>query len=641
MTENGQKVTLYVYDLSQGMARVLSRNLTGRQIDGIWHTSVVAFGREYWFGQGIFSSSPGHTHYGRPVEMVDMGETYIPRDVFVDYIESLRSIFTAERYHLLNHNCNNFTNEVCQFLTGKTIPSHITGLPQDFLETPFGQALRPMIEGFFDSSPARALPTPTPAIAPSTPLQTSALPTKPHIQSITSLAQLQSLIQTSRAVVVDFTSQTCGPCVAIKPEFDRLIQTYGFRKRKQLLTAVKVEMGMAFEISSYYKVSATPTFMFFVNGEKIDEFKGANRVQLESSIKRVMSMAYPPHPHAKIPLPTLTSLCLHPILFDAASNVDQIFVKLQSVMSESNVKLSNDELACLENLKIFIRKTVQKETAGRVPNGWNDFIHRLLLTIPLSKAFPVVDILRLLILQPEVADFYTKDSGNSMLNFIRSVCESPDVPKATLLMTLRAACNMFSLYSSASHLLSHNSFSNSTSTVPAPPSTTSPSLTHRSITSAFLILCLLHSDSNVRKTASSLGFNVSIWHMKRVIEGGEEVTFLVGGWKDGMNGQSPEPEDEDDEEWLVEMVSAVVGALEKEEDIDIVYRLLATTANFMYQSPSTIIELVSVLGLQNTMNEKLKLFSQNEKAMEEAKRTAFDNVKGLIKEVNLLIEAPS
>ena len=31
-------VELYVYDLSNGMARQLSAQLTGRQIDGIWYT---------------------------------------------------------------------------------------------------------------------------------------------------------------------------------------------------------------------------------------------------------------------------------------------------------------------------------------------------------------------------------------------------------------------------------------------------------------------------------------------------------------------------------------------------------------------------------------------------------------------------
>jgi hypothetical protein len=31
----------------------------GRQIDGVWHTAVVVFGREYFFGsQGITSCAP-------------------------------------------------------------------------------------------------------------------------------------------------------------------------------------------------------------------------------------------------------------------------------------------------------------------------------------------------------------------------------------------------------------------------------------------------------------------------------------------------------------------------------------------------------------------------------------------------------
>lgn len=33
--------------------------ITGRQVDGIWHTAVVVFGREYFYGiQGITSCSP-------------------------------------------------------------------------------------------------------------------------------------------------------------------------------------------------------------------------------------------------------------------------------------------------------------------------------------------------------------------------------------------------------------------------------------------------------------------------------------------------------------------------------------------------------------------------------------------------------
>ena len=76
------RVQLYVYDLSNGLAKQLSRQLTGRQIDGIWcantqrmlccdtyhgcvkdrHTSIVVFGKEVFYGQGIAITKPGQSH---------------------------------------------------------------------------------------------------------------------------------------------------------------------------------------------------------------------------------------------------------------------------------------------------------------------------------------------------------------------------------------------------------------------------------------------------------------------------------------------------------------------------------------------------------------------------------------------------
>lgn len=41
----------------------------------------------------------------------------------------------GDRYRLFEHNCNTFTNEVAQFLTGSTIPSYITDLPSEVLST--------------------------------------------------------------------------------------------------------------------------------------------------------------------------------------------------------------------------------------------------------------------------------------------------------------------------------------------------------------------------------------------------------------------------------------------------------------------------------------------------------------------------
>ena len=43
--------------------------------------------------------------------------------------------FRPECYHLLDHNCNTFSDETAQFLCGQHIPAHITNLPKEVLET--------------------------------------------------------------------------------------------------------------------------------------------------------------------------------------------------------------------------------------------------------------------------------------------------------------------------------------------------------------------------------------------------------------------------------------------------------------------------------------------------------------------------
>ena len=104
----GEMVHLYVYDLSQGMASILSPSLLdGRVIEGIWHTSVVLYGKEVYFGQGIaIESPPASTHHGKPIEIIPMGCTNLSEEVFFEYIESIRPAWTAEKYHLLDNNCS-------------------------------------------------------------------------------------------------------------------------------------------------------------------------------------------------------------------------------------------------------------------------------------------------------------------------------------------------------------------------------------------------------------------------------------------------------------------------------------------------------------------------------------------------------
>lgn len=77
-------IKLQVYDVSNGMAKMMSLPLLGKQIDGIWHTGIVAYGKEYYYGSGISYDIPGKTPFGTPVKNIDLGFSSISEKDFLE-----------------------------------------------------------------------------------------------------------------------------------------------------------------------------------------------------------------------------------------------------------------------------------------------------------------------------------------------------------------------------------------------------------------------------------------------------------------------------------------------------------------------------------------------------------------------------
>jgi hypothetical protein len=148
MSAAGELVTLYVYDLSQGLARQMSPAFLGKTIDAIYHTGIVVFGYEYYYGGGIQAARPGNTAAGSPMQRLELGRTTMSQQAFHDFLRAESHKFTPETYDLLAHNCNNFSSHCAKFLlNGNDIPAHITGLPGEVLATPLGAMLRPLLDG--------------------------------------------------------------------------------------------------------------------------------------------------------------------------------------------------------------------------------------------------------------------------------------------------------------------------------------------------------------------------------------------------------------------------------------------------------------------------------------------------------------
>ena len=81
-----------------------------------------------------------------PTKTQMLGKTELPQEVFMEYLREISPRFTEQTYNVFTHNCNNFTNEVAEFLLGSGIPKEIVDLPNEFLQTPLGKMVAPMIQ---------------------------------------------------------------------------------------------------------------------------------------------------------------------------------------------------------------------------------------------------------------------------------------------------------------------------------------------------------------------------------------------------------------------------------------------------------------------------------------------------------------
>lgn len=75
-------------------------------------------------------------------------------------------------------------------------------------------------------------------------------------------------------VFVKFWAEWCGPCKAVQPIIDKLIEEY---KDKVNFYSVNVDNGEM--IASRYKVMSIPYFLLFVNGMSVDQIIGAVSIE--------------------------------------------------------------------------------------------------------------------------------------------------------------------------------------------------------------------------------------------------------------------------------------------------------------------------------------------------------------------------
>lgn len=548
-------------------------------------------GVEYFFGQGIQTANPGSTHHGQPMEKVHMGQTELPNEVIEEYLGSLATIYTPEvcrldgvddirnltqsqSYDLFLHNCNNFTQDLAMFLVGKSIPEHIRNLPRTFLDTPFGQMMKPQIESALRGVTQGSGPgtVPGPSLQPHAAQQPKAAPQQASLASVrnvSNLSQLESELAAASdsCAVIFFTSSTCPPCKVVYPTYDELAEEAGDRAR-----LIKVDIGSAYDVSMKYGVRATPTFMTFLKGQKLDEWSGANPGQLSGNVRMLLEMAHPAHPHRQLRLPSFQRPISNFVTYKKVPPLDKLVQKLPS---------SFRELPDVASVIDFVKQRQASNSENtptadiRVPDlhTFAATLQSSYTTLPSDSHFAVVDLVRLLFLDPRASGYFAEESQHKTLLTLLSplsIDSLSNCPYNLRIVALQLACNLFSTP------LYHDQL-------------TSPTSPLRETTLRLAINSLLDSHSNLRVVAASFAYNLAAYNHNARFDG------------------QPDPLTEEDQ---VEITASLLEAVSREDQsIESFHGLLFALGLLIYEAPidGALIDLCRAMDVAQTVHAKSQI----------------------------------
>ncbi|KAF8073399.1 hypothetical protein FPV67DRAFT_1650326, partial [Lyophyllum atratum] len=307
------------------------------------------------------------------------------------------------------------------------------------------------------------------------------------------------------------------------------------------------------------------------DGKKLDELKGADANELRTQIYLLLYQAFPPHPHTSLSLPAVQALSLNPILFTQVPAIDTVLTKLSTFIDSTPwPPIPQTPAQVKETLTgtvaPYLKARFSKTTTTTLPSAtpalltsWSQATSALTTALPAASLFPLVDLWRLALLDPSVGTWSAPSSPSDPIHLfidkaIAALRDPAENPRNYLLTVLRLLSNAFATPALAQQLL----------------------LTTREKLGAVLVPSLLPCTRTRR------------------VGGGNDTSK-----RDGL----------EDEEWEVEMVSAVVEALERETTSeDVVHRLTASLAFLLRLSPAyeeQMAPLLEVLQARDVLRRKL------------------------------------
>ncbi|EZG55241.1 putative peptidase [Gregarina niphandrodes] len=145
------EVELKCYDLSKGVASMIAGPLLGLELEGVWHTSILFGGIEWFYGGGIQRAPPAvvEREYGMtPLKVLKLGRSSVTVESLHAWCNEHADEFSETQYDFLAHNCNHFSDAVARFLLGQGIPHEVLNQHEVISRNPGGKMLVNMVDAF-------------------------------------------------------------------------------------------------------------------------------------------------------------------------------------------------------------------------------------------------------------------------------------------------------------------------------------------------------------------------------------------------------------------------------------------------------------------------------------------------------------
>ncbi|XP_020212029.1 thioredoxin H2 isoform X2 [Cajanus cajan] len=89
-----------------------------------------------------------------------------------------------------------------------------------------------------------------------------------------------SVKETPKLIVIDFTATWCGPCRFISPAFSQMSEKYTD------VDFVKIDVDKLPDVAREYGVQAMPTFLLLKKGTEVDRVVGAKQDELQRKVEK-------------------------------------------------------------------------------------------------------------------------------------------------------------------------------------------------------------------------------------------------------------------------------------------------------------------------------------------------------------------